>query len=82
MKPRKLRKQPVRCYCERDEQAEPGERLFKPMPELEGAYIIDLVESRGKDKRAAGVLTPQTVRKHARPRIAFMDDSGVWYWQD
>ena len=77
----RLRKQPqCSVYASRDQKA--GDRLFKPQPELEGAHIIDLVKSRGTFKRCSDKLIKRVVRKHGRPRLAFMDDNGVWYWED
>lgn len=77
----KLRKQPTAQLCSWDFEAEPGERRFIAKPDLGGAYIVDLVESNGRDKKAAGELTPRVVKKNGVPRIAFMDDRGVWYWK-
>ena len=78
---RRLRKQPqCSVYASRDQKA--GDRLFKPQPELEGAHIIDLVKSRGTYKRCSDKLIKRVVRQNGRPRLAFMDDNGVWYWQD
>ena len=77
----KLRKQPTAPLNSWDLDAEPGERRFISKPDLEGAYIVDLVEANGRDKRAAGELTPRVVKKSGVPRIAFQDDRGIWYWQ-
>lgn len=79
---RKLRKQPTKQFCQRGHfDDEPGDRLFDPQPQLEGAYIIDLVQSNGWAKRALGELTPKTVKKNGIPRIAELGSDGFWYWK-
>lgn len=82
MSVRKLRKQPKGQINNWNFDAENGERYFEPRPELEGAYIYDLTESRGMNKRDAGELTPRLVRKHGKPRVALLADDGLWYWND
>lgn len=77
---RRLKKQPVTSYNPWDWKREAGERVYHPQPSLEGAYIYDLVESRGRNKRDTGELTPRLVRKNGKPRIAIQDDQGTWYW--
>lgn len=79
---RKIRKQPVCAYNPWNWNLEPGDRVYRVMPELEGAYMIDLRESTGRNKRDAGELTPHTVTKNGAPRLAVLGDNLQWYWQD
>lgn len=79
---RRLRKQPTAVLAAWDHEAEQGDRRYIPKPELEGAWIVDLVLSRGRNKRDAGELTPKVVKKNGRPRIAQLHDAGLWYWVD
>ena len=74
---RKMKKQPVARYSPWINELEPGDRVYQPKPEIEGAYIYDLKSSRGRDK-----LTPRLVKKDGKPRVAVMDGSGVWFWRD
>jgi hypothetical protein len=79
---RRLRKQPTAGLSAWDHEAEPGDRRYIPKPELEGAWIVDLVLSSGRNKRDVGELTPKVVKKNGRPRIAQLHDDGLWYWMD
>lgn len=79
---RKMRKQPVGPLSPWDFGAEPGERVYERRGE--SAVMYDLRESTGWYKRSAGELTPHKVMQKGGdlPRLAVMDDDGVWYWED
>lgn len=77
---RKLRKQPTGPLNPWDFGAEPSDRVYEPRPDKDCAFIYDLRESRGRNKAAAGELTPQLVVKDGKPRQAVLDDDGLWYW--
>ena len=78
---RRMRKQPSAGYNPWNFDLEAGDRVYDPQPELECCYIYDLVESRGRNKSAAGELTPVLVKKNGYPRRGVLGD-GVWYWDD
>lgn len=79
---RRLHKQPVGQYNPWDDTLESGDRVYKPMTELEGAHMLDLVESNGWHKRTSGELSSVTVKKNGVPRIAVLDDKGIWRWKE
>jgi hypothetical protein len=79
---RRLRKQPIALFNPWNFAAEPGDRMYLPVPESEGAHIYDVYESRGRNKRAAGELSRRIVKRNGIPRLAFLDDTGVWRWCD
>lgn len=78
---RKLRKQPTKIYNEWAFDFEAGDRCFKPDPNNRNAFIVDLRESTGRNKRDAGELTPVFVKKDGLIRKAILCDDGFWYWE-
>lgn len=79
---RRLRKQP---RCRRNDwnmDLEPDDRVFDSRPVSEGAWMYDLRESKGRNKRDSGELTPVLVKKNGKPRLAALCDDGNWYWVD
>ena len=76
---RRLRKQPTAVYNPRNFNLEAGDRVYKWVQFQKSATMVDLVESRGWGKRAAGELTPKPVTKNGKPRIAVIKE-GIWYW--
>ena len=77
---RKMRKQPVGARNDWNFDLEDGDRVYTWITS-DSAVMDDLFLSTGKDKRAAGELTPRRVSKDGRARIAVVKD-GVWYWND
>lgn len=77
---RKLRKQPVARMDPWNFSLEPGDRVFE-WRGADQAFMYDLRESHGRNKRAAGELTPYRVTKDGIARRARRID-GIWYWVD
>ena len=77
---RKLRKQPIARLNPWNFDLEPGDRVFELRPDLGSAYIYDLIESTGRNKRAAGELVSRLVKKSGQPRLAELRGD-CWYWQ-
>lgn len=78
---RRMRKQPTGPRNDRDFSAEAGDRVY--WEEGNDTVMFDLRESTGWRKRTAlGELTPHLVKKNGKPRLAKMNDHGVWYWLD
>jgi len=59
----------------------PGDRVWRQDYTTGEFHMMDLCESRGRDKAAAGELTPVTVRKNGRARVA-IEHCGQWFWVD
>lgn len=76
----RIRKQPVASYNPWDWEREAGDRVYAYDPSHQAAYMIDLVESRGRNKRDAGELTPRIVKKNGKVRLAYRAGDGIWYW--
>lgn len=78
---RKMRKQPMGVRNDWYPDYEPGDRVYRWLEYEKSALMYDLVESRGRNKAAAGELTPILVKKDKGPRLAIVKD-GIWYWAD
>ncbi len=78
---RKMRKQPVGVRNDWNFALEDGDRVYTWIKFDKTAVMYDLVLSNGKNKRAAGELTPRRVSRDGRARIVSVKD-GVWYWDD
>ena len=76
-----MRKQPVGARNDWNFGLEDGDRVYTWIKVDKTAMMDDLFLSTGKNKRAAGELTPRRVTKDGRARIAVVKD-GVWYWDD
>ena len=77
-----IRKQPVGPLNPRNFSLEAGDRVWQ-RDYSEGTVVMhDLRESTGRDKAAAGDLTPHVVKKNGKPRRAFRANDGKWYWED
>jgi hypothetical protein len=77
---RRVRKQPVAAFCPWDFSREEGDRVYRRIGDSDEAEMIDLYESHGRDKAAAGELSFRVVKKDGRVRRAVLGDDGVWYW--
>lgn len=77
---RRLRKQPVAAFNPWDFEREIGDRVYSLQACCGDYHILDLVESRGRHKSAAGILSTRLVKKNGRARLAIRDDQGTWYW--
>jgi len=75
MKLIRMRKQPIKRMNSWDFDAEVGERVIG----IDGK-VYDLCESRGRNKSAAGELTPVLARPHKKGARATKIDEG-WYWE-
>lgn len=81
MSGRKLHKQPVGPFAPRNHGLQAGDRVWQRVSgDDESVRMIDLFESRGRDKAASGELSYRVVVKRGKERRAYMDDRGVWYW--
>lgn len=78
---RKMRKQSICPRNDWNHSLEVGDRVWTWVKLGETAMMDDLVQSNGKNKAAAGELTPRRVSKNGRARIAVVKD-GIWYWED
>lgn len=78
---RRMRKQPKQARNDWDYTLEVGDRVYTWIRFKETAVIDDLVKSNGRNKAAAGELTPIRVTKNGQNRIAIIKN-GVWYWID
>lgn len=77
-----MRKQPVASYNPWNWKAEVGERVYRYCGSgVTIAFMFDLRESRGRNKAAAGELTPHSVKKNGQLRLAINIDD-IWYWCD
>jgi hypothetical protein len=77
---RKIRKQPVGPLNAWNYSLLPGDRCWQRDHSEDYVLMVDLRESTGRDKAAAGDLTPHTVKRNGKPRRAVLADDGIWYW--
>jgi len=78
----RLRKTPKGPYNPWNWDYEAGDRVYEPVPLEPGLYYMyDLRESRGRNKRDAGELTPVAVKKNGKQRKASYSEDG-WYWKE
>lgn len=80
MKRLRMRKQPVASFSPWDFDREAGERVYRRIGDSAEAEMLDLCESSGRQKAAAGELSYRVVKKLGRARRAVIGDDGVWYW--
>jgi hypothetical protein len=78
---RRMRKQPVGSANPRNFRLMPGDRVWRQDYTTGEFHMMDLRESRGRDKAAAGELTPVIVKKNGRARVACVW-YGLWFWVD
>jgi hypothetical protein len=78
---RRMRKQPIGHANPRNFRLMPGDRVWRQDHTTGEYHMLDLRESRGRDKAAAGELTPVVVKKNGRPRVACVW-CGLWFWLD
>ena len=77
-----MRKQPVGPLDAWNFSLQPGDRVWQRDHSEDTVSMFDLRESTGRNKAAAGDLTPHQVKKNRRPRRAFLADDGKWYWDE
>lgn len=77
---RKMRKQPVGPLNAWNFSLEAGDRCWQRDHSEDTVVMVDLRESTGRNKSAAGDLTTHTVKKNGKPRRAVLADDGIWYW--
>ena len=78
---RRMRKQPISVRNDWNHNLEVGDRVYTWVKYPETAMMDDLIESYGRNKAAAGELTPVRVVKNGQCRLATIKD-GIWYWSD
>ncbi len=70
-----MRKQPVGFLDPWDDSFEVGDRAVD-----NNNRVFDLLESRGRNKRAQGDLTPVLASPQRNGSYAVYDE-GVWFWE-
>ena len=79
---KKIRKQPVGPFNAWNFSLEHGDRVWRRDATENTIVMVDLRESSGRNKAAAGDLTPHVVKKSGKPRLAVQGEDGMWYWTE